>query len=185
MPSLPSKCLRVQHCAQAHGISLGVGQVIVIAITATLAAIGAASIPMSALVSMITVLQAVRPLGQGSSSYCVMGLIFFDKCIMHKGLLKVSNEEFEFVPAWSNWLSATPGSSIVTQGRMLVSQVGMSEYVKDLSVILAVDWCARPALLLQPGTRMLRSKVLKCFCYCTMPLPAFSLVGGAEIEAEK
>ncbi|KAK9837108.1 hypothetical protein WJX81_003155 [Elliptochloris bilobata] len=62
--------------AQAHGLSLSIGNVIVIAITATLAAIGAASIPMSALVSMITVLQAV----------------------------------------------------------------GMQEYVKDLSVILAVDW---------------------------------------------
>ena len=50
--------------AQAHGLTLGVGQVIVIAITATLAAIGAASIPMSALVSMITVLQAVRALSK-------------------------------------------------------------------------------------------------------------------------
>ena len=72
----------VQHCAQAHGISLGVGQVIVIAITATLAAIGAASIPMSALVSMITVLQAVRPLGQGSSSYCVMCTVCL-WCVLH------------------------------------------------------------------------------------------------------
>ena len=43
--------------SQAHGLSLSIGNVIVIAITATLAAIGAASIPMSALVSMITVLQ--------------------------------------------------------------------------------------------------------------------------------
>lgn len=37
----------------------------------------------------------------------------------------------------------------------------MSEYVKDLSVILAVDWCARPALLLQPGTGMSCSRVLE------------------------
>lgn len=76
VPSPPSKCVTVQHCAQAHGISLGVGQVIVIAITATLAAIGAASIPMSALVSMITVLQAVRALGRTSlSSPCETGTV--------------------------------------------------------------------------------------------------------------
>lgn len=42
---------------QAHGLSLSVGNVIVVALTATLAAIGSASIPNSALVSMITVLQ--------------------------------------------------------------------------------------------------------------------------------
>lgn len=71
----PSTCVTVRRCAQAHGISLGVGQVIVIAITATLAAIGAASIPMSALVSMITVLQAVRALGPGLSSSCVTGMV--------------------------------------------------------------------------------------------------------------
>ncbi len=52
---------------QAHGLSLSIGQVIEIAITATLAAIGAASIPMSALVSMITVLQA-RPPGPCAGS---------------------------------------------------------------------------------------------------------------------
>ncbi len=64
----------MQRCAQAHGISLGIGQVIVIAITATLAAIGAASIPMSALVSMITVLQAVRALRQALPS-CIPGTV--------------------------------------------------------------------------------------------------------------
>ncbi|KAG0602013.1 hypothetical protein M758_11G154600 [Ceratodon purpureus] len=44
---------------QAHGLSLTPGNVIVVALTATLAAIGSASIPNSALVSMITVLQAL------------------------------------------------------------------------------------------------------------------------------
>lgn len=44
---------------QAHGLTLSVGNVIVVALTATLAAIGSASIPNSALVSMITVLQAL------------------------------------------------------------------------------------------------------------------------------
>lgn len=44
---------------QAHGASLSVGNVVTIAITATLAAIGSASIPNSALVSLVTVLQAV------------------------------------------------------------------------------------------------------------------------------
>lgn len=44
---------------QAHGASLSVGNVVVVALTATLAAVGSASIPNSALVSMITVLQAL------------------------------------------------------------------------------------------------------------------------------
>ncbi|KAI5069509.1 hypothetical protein GOP47_0016140 [Adiantum capillus-veneris] len=44
---------------QAHGVSLSIGSVIVIAISATLAAIGTASIPNAALVSFVTVLQAV------------------------------------------------------------------------------------------------------------------------------
>ncbi len=42
---------------QANGLQLRAGQVIVVAITATLAAIGSASLPSSALVSMVTVLQ--------------------------------------------------------------------------------------------------------------------------------
>ncbi|KAK9909594.1 hypothetical protein WJX75_004641 [Coccomyxa subellipsoidea] len=45
--------------AQANGLHLSAGNVVVVAITATLAAIGSASIPNSALVSMVTVLQAV------------------------------------------------------------------------------------------------------------------------------
>ncbi|GAQ87191.1 dicarboxylic acid transport [Klebsormidium nitens] len=45
--------------AQAHGVKLSVGNVIVLAITATLAAIGSASIPNSAIVTLITVLRAV------------------------------------------------------------------------------------------------------------------------------
>jgi Na+/H+-dicarboxylate symporter len=42
---------------QAHGLELSVGKVIVIAISATLAAIGTASIPNGALVSLVSVLQ--------------------------------------------------------------------------------------------------------------------------------
>ncbi|KAI5074513.1 hypothetical protein GOP47_0010474 [Adiantum capillus-veneris] len=44
---------------QANGVSLSVGNVVAIALSATLAAIGSASIPNSALVSLVTVLQAV------------------------------------------------------------------------------------------------------------------------------
>lgn len=57
------ECMTCIHMAdtdmhvQAHGASLSVGNVVAIAITATLAAIGSASIPNSALVSLITVLQ--------------------------------------------------------------------------------------------------------------------------------
>ena len=51
-------------CLQAHGVPITVGNVIVVALTATLAAIGSASIPNSALVSMITVLQVKFSLSQ-------------------------------------------------------------------------------------------------------------------------
>ncbi|BBM98413.1 hypothetical protein MPTK1_1g13310 [Marchantia polymorpha subsp. ruderalis] len=44
---------------QAHGVSMTAGNILVVIITATLAAIGAASVPNSALVTMITVLQAL------------------------------------------------------------------------------------------------------------------------------
>lgn len=44
---------------QAHGESLSVGQVIVIVIVATLAAIGTASIPHGGLVTLITALQVL------------------------------------------------------------------------------------------------------------------------------
>lgn len=42
---------------QAHGVALGVGGTIVVAVTATLAAIGAAAIPSAGLVTMLMVLQ--------------------------------------------------------------------------------------------------------------------------------
>ena len=45
--------------AQAHGASLGVGGSLVVALTATLAAVGAAAIPSAGLVTMLLVLQAV------------------------------------------------------------------------------------------------------------------------------
>lgn len=45
--------------AQAHAVPLSPGTLVIAAVTATLAAIGGASIPMGAIVSMVTVLQAV------------------------------------------------------------------------------------------------------------------------------
>ena len=42
---------------QAHGVVLGFGNICVIALTATLAAIGAAAIPSAGLVTMLMVLQ--------------------------------------------------------------------------------------------------------------------------------
>ncbi len=42
---------------QAHGVALGLGNICVIALTATLAAIGAAAIPSAGLVTMLMVLQ--------------------------------------------------------------------------------------------------------------------------------
>jgi Na+/H+-dicarboxylate symporter len=45
--------------AQAHGVSLGPAEVVVVAATASLAAVGAPAIPSAGLVTMILVLQAV------------------------------------------------------------------------------------------------------------------------------
>lgn len=45
------------HVMQAHGVALGMGGTIVVAVTATLAAIGAAAIPSAGLVTMLMVLQ--------------------------------------------------------------------------------------------------------------------------------
>ncbi|KAG6557518.1 hypothetical protein Mapa_000792 [Marchantia paleacea] len=58
------EAIAVIFIVQAHGESLSVGQVIVIVIVATLAAIGTASIPHGGLVTLITALQAT-----GNSKY--------------------------------------------------------------------------------------------------------------------
>lgn len=54
------EAVAVMFIAQAYGIDLGVGQQLVIFITATLAAIGAAGIPQAGLVTMVLVLTAVN-----------------------------------------------------------------------------------------------------------------------------
>ncbi|MFQ5665598.1 MAG: dicarboxylate/amino acid:cation symporter [Candidatus Binatia bacterium] len=53
------ECVAVIFIAQAYGISLGVGQQFVVFVTALLASIGAAGIPMAGLVMMAIVLRAV------------------------------------------------------------------------------------------------------------------------------
>lgn len=45
--------------AQAHGVHLGIAQMVVVAVTASLAAVGAPAIPSAGLVTMLIVLQAV------------------------------------------------------------------------------------------------------------------------------
>ena len=42
---------------QAHGVELGMSGTIIVAVTATLAAVGAAAIPSAGLVTMVMVLQ--------------------------------------------------------------------------------------------------------------------------------
>jgi Na+/H+-dicarboxylate symporter len=53
------EAVAVVFIAQSAGIELGLGQLIVVALTATLAAIGAAAIPQAGLVTMVLVLEAV------------------------------------------------------------------------------------------------------------------------------
>ena len=53
------EAVAVMFIAQAHGVSLGLTEQVVVLITATLAAIGAAGIPEAGLVTMVIVLEAV------------------------------------------------------------------------------------------------------------------------------
>ena len=54
------EAVAVMFIAQAYGIDLGIGQQLIVFITATLAAIGAAGIPQAGLVTMVLVLTAVN-----------------------------------------------------------------------------------------------------------------------------
>ncbi|MBN1592625.1 MAG: dicarboxylate/amino acid:cation symporter [Candidatus Coatesbacteria bacterium] len=65
--------------AQIYGIQLGMGHLIIIFLTATLAAIGAAAIPQAGLVTMIIVLRAVNLPIEGISLILVIDW-FLDRC---------------------------------------------------------------------------------------------------------
>ena len=67
--------------AQAHNVSLGLADVVVVACTATLAAVGAAAIPSAGLVTMLMVMQAVS-LDQFASDLAVILAIdwLLDRC---------------------------------------------------------------------------------------------------------
>ena len=65
--------------AQMYGIDLGAGEMIVIFLTATLAAIGAAGIPEAGLVTMVIVLRAVNLPVEGISLILVIDW-FLDRC---------------------------------------------------------------------------------------------------------
>ena len=54
------EAVAVMFIAQAYGITMGMGEQVIIFITATLAAIGAAGIPQAGLVTMLIVLNAVN-----------------------------------------------------------------------------------------------------------------------------
>jgi Na+/H+-dicarboxylate symporter len=65
--------------AQAYGITMGLGETIIIFLTATLAAIGAAGIPEAGLVTMVIVLKAVDLPIEGISLILVIDW-FLDRC---------------------------------------------------------------------------------------------------------
>lgn len=54
------EAVAVVFLAQAYGVDLGLGELIIVAVTATLAAIGAAGIPSAGLVTMVIVINAVN-----------------------------------------------------------------------------------------------------------------------------
>lgn len=65
--------LAVRHwgpCMQAHGVSMGLPELLVIACTATLAAVGAAAIPSAGLVTMLMVLQVNPPCNNTAHICC-------------------------------------------------------------------------------------------------------------------
>ena len=94
-------------------MELSVGNVIVIAISATLAAIGTASIPNGALVSLITVLQV--------------------------GLL-CQTATLELVPFLLILLGKNPKNLSAFCVNINMQAVSLDEYISDLSILFAVDW---------------------------------------------
>ena len=73
------EAVAVVFLAQAYGIELGLPQLVLVAITATLAAIGAAGIPSAGLVTMVIVINAVNPgleaMGKDTIPIAAIGLI--------------------------------------------------------------------------------------------------------------
>ncbi len=73
------EAVAVVFLAQAYGIELQTGQLVLVAITATLAAIGAAGIPSAGLVTMVIVINAVNPgleaMGSRTIPLAAIGLI--------------------------------------------------------------------------------------------------------------
>ena len=73
------EAVAVVFLAQAYGIELGFPQLVLVAITATLAAIGAAGIPSAGLVTMVIVINAVNPgleaMGKDTIPIAAIGLI--------------------------------------------------------------------------------------------------------------
>ena len=65
--------------AQSYGIELGLGETIIVLLTATLSAIGAAGIPEAGLVTMVIVLKAVDLPIEGVSLILVIDW-FLDRC---------------------------------------------------------------------------------------------------------
>lgn len=65
--------------AQTYGVEVGVGEAVIIALTATLAAIGAAGIPEAGLVTMVIVLKAVDLPVEGISLILMVDW-FLDRC---------------------------------------------------------------------------------------------------------
>jgi len=73
------EAVAVVFMAQVHGIDLSLGQLLLVAITATLAAVGAAGIPSAGLVTMVIVINAVNGslegLGAATIPLASIGLI--------------------------------------------------------------------------------------------------------------
>jgi Na+/H+-dicarboxylate symporter len=73
--------LTVLFIAQLHGVHLGIGGTLVVALTATIAAVGAAAIPSAGLVTMLIVLQAAG-LEEFAGDVGVLAALdwFLDRC---------------------------------------------------------------------------------------------------------
>ncbi|GLC48509.1 hypothetical protein PLESTB_000105800 [Pleodorina starrii] len=95
--------------AQAHGVELGAAGTVIVALTATLAAVGAAGIPSAGLVTMLMVLQAVD-LEQFAGDIAIILAVdwFLDRC---RTVVNVLGDSFGTVIIdhhARNWVPAAP-----------------------------------------------------------------------------
>jgi Na+/H+-dicarboxylate symporter len=120
-------------------VALGIGNICVIALTATLAAIGAAAIPSAGLVTMLMVLQVTqvffRPYRPGN------GAKFCSSPGGHSALRLCQYKCTEdFARALLAVCLTTLHALVLSTSLFGMQAVSLDRFAADLAVILALDW---------------------------------------------